>query len=69
MYLYHILFTLINICGIDCQKKSTITNAEIQWKYFFSPAENNFGESIILSVGMRRLFLEKSDIESYQGAY
>jgi hypothetical protein len=21
MYLYHILFTPINICGIDCQKK------------------------------------------------
>jgi hypothetical protein len=21
MYLYHVLFTLINICGIDCQKK------------------------------------------------
>jgi hypothetical protein len=20
MYLYHILFTLMNICGIDCQK-------------------------------------------------
>jgi hypothetical protein len=21
MYLYHVLFTFINICGIDCQKK------------------------------------------------
>jgi hypothetical protein len=23
MYLYHILFTLINISGIDCQKKNS----------------------------------------------
>jgi hypothetical protein len=22
MYLYHVLFTLINIYGVDCQKKS-----------------------------------------------
>jgi hypothetical protein len=22
MYLYHVLFTLINICGIDCKKKN-----------------------------------------------
>jgi predicted adenine nucleotide alpha hydrolase (AANH) superfamily ATPase len=24
MYLYHILFTLINICGIDCQKNGGV---------------------------------------------
>jgi hypothetical protein len=26
MYLYHILFTLINICGIDCQKKKGLSS-------------------------------------------
>jgi hypothetical protein len=27
MYLYHVLFTLINICGIDCQKKKKACSA------------------------------------------
>jgi hypothetical protein len=31
MYLYHILFTYINICGIDCQKKSS-SQKNMLWK-------------------------------------
>jgi hypothetical protein len=25
MYLYHVLFTLINIYGVDCQKKELVS--------------------------------------------
>jgi hypothetical protein len=31
MYLYHIIFTYINICGIDCQKKSS-SQKNMLWK-------------------------------------
>jgi hypothetical protein len=33
MYLYHVLFSLINICGIDCQKAI----------YFTIPKQSVFG--------------------------
>jgi hypothetical protein len=28
MYLYHILFVSMNICGIDCQKKKLLQNTD-----------------------------------------
>jgi hypothetical protein len=31
MYLYHVLFTLINIYGVDCQKKLT----SVHWPIIF----------------------------------